>query len=499
MKNIKDSDKNLTINALDINGNTLLHKACIEGAKEKIRLLLELGANREALNNEGRTPKQCLDFGNDLFHEICLILDTTEYYDLKEKDKKGNTLLHKACVEGNVNKIKLLLERGADTIAKNNRGEVPLHCLPSNLEAKSYTEIIKIFVKTNGFDINKQDQEGNTLLHKACANRSSGIPILLQQGANPNVLNNKNEMPLDLFHSGGSWDIEIFKMFLENGFYINARGDKGKTFLHKSCEKDYVKGDLTFLKFLLKNKADVYVKDECNEMPLDLVDTTYDIWGDIVEDFVKIGKFDVNTKDKDGSTLMHKACDREGLSKDSFRISSIFTVKFLLSKSANINVENQSNNTPLHIVCKKNDLELLKMLLAKSSVCKESLSLLNTYPKIWTKYFESYFKSIFSEANAEFAKLAFTFMALIKFSEKANLKQIFPKPIIKKILDYLSYQEEFVKNKICEKFPISSNEQKTNLNEIIEKIFHSETTTEKEPAQKNLIEFLSGEQFTDVE
>lgn len=101
-----------------------------------------------------------------------------------------------------------------------------------------------------GFDINQQDQDGNTLLMVACSNRQvDAVQFILDAGANPNILNAQNRSAITLLVMAK--DYSLVKLLLRYGAVLNLGGDK--------FEIDYVykylsSGDKTLFKFLIERK-----------------------------------------------------------------------------------------------------------------------------------------------------------------------------------------------------------------------------------------------------
>ena len=62
--------------------------------------------------------------------------------DINAKDHVGNTALLRASISGNVEAIKLLLERGADIEAQNNMGKTALMIASNSGNVKSYQTAI---------------------------------------------------------------------------------------------------------------------------------------------------------------------------------------------------------------------------------------------------------------------------------------------------------------------------------------------------------------------
>ena len=115
-------------------GITPLHCACIKGSKNAVDLLLDLGANINALDNE------------------------------------GNNCLHYAVNSNNPNLVKKLLIRGADKTIKNQKGETPYDLAVKN----NFRKLISILETKNCFITNPCSDE-----HEIAGLRSSHNNIAL--------------------------------------------------------------------------------------------------------------------------------------------------------------------------------------------------------------------------------------------------------------------------------------------------------------------------------
>lgn len=118
-------------NACDDAGNTPLHHA---STIELIGLLLEFGAKCDECGQEGRTPLQNhIRIRN--WDVVRCLLDL--FVDVNIPDKDGNTPLHEAVKQKAPRSIiELLVVKGADCEAKNNKQETPFSLLLKLLPKK---------------------------------------------------------------------------------------------------------------------------------------------------------------------------------------------------------------------------------------------------------------------------------------------------------------------------------------------------------------------------
>lgn len=136
-------------------GNTALHLAAFTKRYEIVLLLVNSGAHVFLVNGEGKTPKSMAEENEEIFK----ILVQTEKIFIMEQEEK----LFKA--------------------ARTNDAD----------------QIIEILNSEYPPSINCRDAGGNTPLHVAAnRNKHEVAVILLQNGANPSLMNNTSRRPVDL-------------------------------------------------------------------------------------------------------------------------------------------------------------------------------------------------------------------------------------------------------------------------------------------------------------
>ncbi len=138
--------------------NTPLHMALIHGQIHAVKVLLENGANPNAVTREGKTP------------------------------------LHHAANYSLLSSAKALLSAGADVNALDVYVQTPLFDATMNDDVR----IVKILADA-GVDVNKQDKDGYTALHTAVSRKSiASVAVLLNVGADRNIKNNDGLTPMDI-------------------------------------------------------------------------------------------------------------------------------------------------------------------------------------------------------------------------------------------------------------------------------------------------------------
>ena len=183
-------NEGIDINQLDNDGNTNLFSLLLsieeEGdsiyelydeEKYKIESLLIAGSDTEIKNREGETPKIIAKrIGNE---EIQSLLENPDGL-INTENYLGRTPLFVACLQGHIEKIKWLINKGADVNAKNKCHKIPrgldvhgtfVQTYDETVKPKLYTalmasqnlETIRMLIKA-GADINQKDSDGNTAL-----------------------------------------------------------------------------------------------------------------------------------------------------------------------------------------------------------------------------------------------------------------------------------------------------------------------------------------------
>eukprot|EP00698_Gefionella_okellyi_P014893 TRINITY_DN4153_c0_g1_i1.p1 TRINITY_DN4153_c0_g1~~TRINITY_DN4153_c0_g1_i1.p1 ORF type:complete len:486 (+),score=111.22 TRINITY_DN4153_c0_g1_i1:30-1460(+) len=250
-------DAGSDVNAVDQDGWTALHIACRGGFTDVANALMLRGADTEALTADNMTPLYCaalagmidcarllLDAGvspgvpdkqdstplhlSDNAAMTNLLLEHGADINLKNAD--GYTPLHISAINGWIANAQVLIDHGADVNAADNTetplacaasnsdpvmcklllahganpsygeqayGRTPLHLATRALPNSDDTTCLKVLLDA-GVDVNAADDKGVTALHFAALRAtSSALDLLLEHGANVNILDCDGFGPLD--------------------------------------------------------------------------------------------------------------------------------------------------------------------------------------------------------------------------------------------------------------------------------------------------------------
>jgi hypothetical protein len=167
----------------------------------------------------------------------------------------GNTPLHIACVGDHTDCARLLLGAGADVHARNRRFETPLHGA-----AKSNNVVVMDMLLKAGASVDARDAHKNTPLHNVCgidgARRSNrGVRLLLEAGADANARDVHGDTPL---HAAClSRRTGCLTLLLEAGANMEARGQWRRTPLAVAVSRAHA----DCARLLLEHGADPDARD----------------------------------------------------------------------------------------------------------------------------------------------------------------------------------------------------------------------------------------------
>ena len=193
-------DAGADINVKDNKGRTPLYH--IEDAGIA-KLLIDAGADVDAKDNSGKTLLHFCEDDRKAISQadiVKMLIDAGA--DVNAKDKYGKTPLHLNYISADI--AKLLIDAGADVDARSNDGKTPLHwCY--------YASKAKVLIDA-GADVNAKDEDGNTPLHYC--EHSDVVKLLIDAGADVNAENNDGETPLD--HGIDLWEDDDIEDLLVN-------------------------------------------------------------------------------------------------------------------------------------------------------------------------------------------------------------------------------------------------------------------------------------------
>ena len=294
-------DINTDVNHASSAGHTPLHIAVAKCNIDLVTLLLDHNADANTMTSNRQTP---LHIAVDKGEETIIQKLLASKADPNLKDVVGNTSLH-------------LAVQTRDTKPGFFKAEVSLsirnwHCFPTTYLPCSVQTVQTII--DHEADVNAMNSRGQTSLWFACCNgQKEYVKILLDTGADPNIVDKNEESCL---HAAiyGSCCTETTQNIIDHGAQVNSVNKDGATALLLACRTAQKQS----VKLLLKAQADP------------------------------------NIPDSDGDTSLHEAiaadCDKE-------------TLQEIIDCGANVNAVNKRGMTALLLGCSFGHMDSVKVLL----------------------------------------------------------------------------------------------------------------------------------------
>jgi len=110
--------------------------------------------------------------------------------------------------ERSLSLIQHLIDRGANIKAVDNSGNTVFMAFYNTYSSYEYKKNMTSYFISQGVDVNHQNKDGDTPLHKVAARGYADIAqMLLDAGANPNKTNNQFKKPLNNAINSGNRDL----------------------------------------------------------------------------------------------------------------------------------------------------------------------------------------------------------------------------------------------------------------------------------------------------
>ena len=167
--------------------------------------------------------------------------------------------IHEAAAEGNVERVKELLEANPDLASvADDLGDNPLHCAAGRGQ-----EAVIILLLSHRAEVNAKGAFDETPLHRAARQgHASAVELLLANKADVNAQGIEGKTPLQVAVFNGHES--VVRLLLANQADVDAKDAQGITALHLAAHR----GDLATVRLLLEHKAAVDSVDQTGTTPL---------------------------------------------------------------------------------------------------------------------------------------------------------------------------------------------------------------------------------------
>ena len=315
-----------------VNGNDvvgILAVAAGYGNTKVVRILVSKGADVNANAKDCATPLMCAAEGGHL--EVAKYLVSKGAY--VNAKNQFYTPLMSAAREGNLEVIKFLISKGADVNAKTKGGT--------------------LFI-SKGADVKAKTTGGTLFMEAARGGHLEVVKYLVSKGADVNANAKDCATPLMCAAEGGH--LEVIKYLISKGADVNAKTEGGDTPLLEAARG----GNLEVIKYLISKGADVNAETKNSGLRLAASGGHLEV----VKYLVSEGA-DVNAKKSwSGNTPLHEVSQNFFWGRQNERIA---VAKMLVENGGDVNIKNNSGETPLDLAKEDKNKELAIYLESVSS------------------------------------------------------------------------------------------------------------------------------------
>ncbi|MBR1640582.1 MAG: ankyrin repeat domain-containing protein [Treponema sp.] len=351
------------INAVDENGNTVLHLAAKMNDAELVTYFLFKGADSELKNYESDTPLHVAvkngsvaaaqaivavdasslfsrDIDNTTALDLGLSIDES-YYDAfittkagEVRDTDGQTIVHYFVRTKNLTAIQYCVKKGLPLSVKDNSGLTPLDVAFKNIEDVTSVEIAAELIMGGAEEVD------------------TPYDYFQQAIAARNVNTRFDDGQTSLHIASIMGHAPVVEYLLDNGADTAVQDSSGATPLHESVRY----GNVEIIRLLLNFNADPDARDNLGKTPIMLImprEKTAEVYTLLVR-----YRADLNQKDMYGDTVLHTAAM---LNVDTD------TISILTNNGADVNARNKEGVTPLAIAIQKGDVQTARLLSARGA------------------------------------------------------------------------------------------------------------------------------------
>ena len=324
------------LNALDTEGNNLLHKSVLTKDLQRVKFCVELGAHLDCPNKSGDTALIIAAQNN--LTDISLYLITMEC-DINIVNTAGINAREYAFSHNN-SEIQTQIERKYhETKNMNVHGGMLLgnECCRRNIGG------VRQILRTYG---NSALEFGDVRpLQQVCQNGDRDIAsLLISHGASLHATSMIGYTPLTCAAIAGY--VDIVKLLLSKGSRIHHRNAYGRTPLH-NCT---IEGHISVVKTLVENGIMLNVKTFDGQTALAIA--VYRGHTEIVQYLLEQGAC-VDVRDNHLDTPLISAAKR----------GNTECARYLLNHNANVNLVDRQGASPLMIAVATNNQDLVQVLL----------------------------------------------------------------------------------------------------------------------------------------
>ena len=365
----------------DNEGRSPLHYACIDGALNIVKMLVEAGAGVCVRDDYDAT---CLTIAAYRGHtETVRYLVGLPQVEVNLRNGNGCTALHCAMQHNDTEMVQVLIDAGADIDTESVHlasfsGALDVVkmlvrlgarvCVSNNTEGtclmiaagRGHTETVRYLLSLPEVELNHQDSAENTALHCAVdvcpIDQTSAVQcalvvqLLIDAGADIEMKNRSGHSPLHNACCFGALD--IVKMFVEAGAGVRDTDNHGCTCFMLAVQI----GHTETVRYLVGlREVDVNHQDSDDKTALHCA--VEEKYTEIVQLLITAGA-DMDTKDNEGRSPLHDACC----------FGALDIVKMLVEAGAGVRATDNQGDTCLTIAAYSGHADIVRYLVGLPEV-----------------------------------------------------------------------------------------------------------------------------------
>jgi ankyrin repeat protein len=346
----------LEVNRPDGDKKTELHKAATDGKTDLVRYLLWRDtAGRNIINEKDNKGWTALDWAADNGH-AGVVKQLFEGGANIEKDNTGKTALHRAAEKGNLAIMRQLISKGETKVYQDGDNN---SLTPFQYALNSGTsEIVRILLK---LPARKSAYSNKELFHMGVKSGRVEMVRLILEMVKPeiNAEDDVTERTALQIAADKGFDEIVCALLEQQNIRVNTADSSGFTALHRAADKDHPE----VICLLLNKGATLDISNKNGDTPLHWAagSNSYEAALQLLKSCVEKVNDDkalstfVNKKNGLGTTALHEAAKNGH--KD--------LVWLLLSKSADLGLQNNQNQTALSLAAGHEKEDVLELLLER--------------------------------------------------------------------------------------------------------------------------------------
>lgn len=239
------------------NGETALHIAACKNNETMISFLLDMGANPNVVDQQGRTPAMiAAEYGHVQSLQVLAVADS----DMTVRDREGKGILFYCLLstKRHTLSMKIALEHGANVNNVSNDGQ-PLLVTAAQTGLEDFVDEL---LRAGADPDSKHLKSSFSALHAAAASGSVDcVRSILETGANVDVLDEKNTHAAHLAADKGHYD--VIRVLASYGADLGKVTTDGNTPMHCAAAKGFAQ----ICKFLAQRGCPSTIKNNEGKLP----------------------------------------------------------------------------------------------------------------------------------------------------------------------------------------------------------------------------------------